>query len=744
MSVFAVVHPRPSEDEGERPCAALDGRLMAELGAQPGDILRVATARGRVTLVRLVEPSRHAKSPTAAVEAPPGSEAPSIRFDRLTRQVLRALPGERVSIEGAQPGPTLSVVLVPGSTLLSGSEPMLVQGIKAVLADDQTPVRAGMQLYIKLPGSRAGLIFHVHHVAGEEGRVTPQTSVYLEPTLDHQHGPGSGHQHAHSQEPDLAGGTTYDDVGGLDQQIRAVRESVELPLVFPRVYRQLGITPSRGVIFYGAPGTGKTLLARGVAQEVNARFYYVNGPELVGTFTGQTEENLRKVFGEASLSPPAIIFIDELDAVAPIRGSASTLSDARAVTQLLSLMDGLTRAEGVMVIGTTNRIEAIDPALRRAGRFDREVHFPTPTAEAREQILRVHTREMPLAPNAVAALGEIAHHAYGFVGADLMELSREAGLSALRRAAEPFLADPAAGALPATEELVVTRADFEAALSRVHPASMRDSLMTYPTVGWDDIGGLTTVKRRLRDLVEKPLCHPELFVRVGLPTNLGVLLHGPPGTGKTLLARAIARESGVNFIAIQGPELFSQWLGESEEAVRRVFNVARRAAPCIIFFDQLDALAPHGLDLDREGTRAPRRVVHQLLAEMDGMSQLSQVIVVGATSRVDAVDPAALRPGRFGLHLYVGLPDLADRGAILRVHLQTAAIQPGTDIEPLIERLAGLTEGFSGADLAFLCQRAKLHALDRVEYRGVPALATTDFDAVIHEIGTTSASAVPL
>ena len=382
-------------------------------------------------------------------------------------------------------------------------------------------------------------------------------------------------------------------------------------------------------------------MARSVANEVNAQFFYINGPEVVGTFSGQTEENLRRIFGEASFKPPSIIFIDELDAVAR-RRTASTLSDARAVTQLLSLMDGLKRAEGVMVIGTTNRIEAIDPALRRAGRFDREVYFPTPSVPAREEILRVQTREMPMSEDAIASLPDVAQQAYGFVGADIMELAREAGLNALRRATTGFISNQSITTVSA-EDLTVTRDDFFSALKAVHPASLRESVMSYPTTTWSDIGGLAHAKERLRELIEKPLRQPELFERLGLSTNLGVLLYGPPDGQDPARPRHRSR-TGVNFIAIQGPELFSQWFGESEESVRNLFNLARRTSPCIVFFDQLDAIAPNRAEMDLEGTRAPQRIVNQILSELDGMEQLSPVIVIGATNRINMVDPAICAP----------------------------------------------------------------------------------------------------
>lgn len=673
-------------------------------------------------------------------------DAGTIRIDRFARQALKAYPHDQVSLEVVAPKPATEVALLPGVDMGQQYDPTLVPTIRRVLADQSVPVRPGMLLYIRLPDGLAGVTFDVHFVKAEsgdesppiedgapqdEGIVTSSTTIWLVDD-DHHHGPDD-HEHSHDRTSETVMDTTFEDVGGLTDQIGEVREFVELPLVFPQVYRQLGINPPRGVIFHGAPGTGKTLLARSVANEINAQLFTINGPEVVGTYSGETEANLRKIFAEASLSTPSIIFIDELDAIAPARRVAASQSDARAVTQLLALLDGLKRAEGVLVIGTTNRVDAIDPALRRAGRFDREIYFPTPVAAAREQILRVQTREMPLDEQALAALPSIAERAYGFVGADLMELSREAGLHALRRASQAFVEMPSMASYPKPEHLVVGTQDFDAALTRVRPAAMRESLISFPDTGWEDIGGLGPVKQRLRDLIEKPLRDPDRFERVGLSSNLGVLLHGPPGTGKTLLARAIAREAGVNFLPIQGPELFSQWLGESEESLRHIFNVARRSSPCIVFFDQLDAVVPKRSDLEHEGTRAPQRVVNQLLAELDGMEPRSQVVVLGATDRISMVDPAALRPGRFGVHLHVGLPDAAAREEILGIHLRQATIDAGTDRRELIAQLAARTDGLSGARLAFLCQSAKLAALDDAGIEQDPVLRFVHFEPALAE-----------
>jgi len=723
VNVNAVLDPRPIDyREGRATAVALAADVAEALGCSPGSHVHVATSRGRSVVGVVVR-----------TDDPPG--AGSVRVDRFMRQSLKAFPHERLELGRVEPAPASEVALVAGIDLSTHYDPRLVPSVRRALAEQRVAVRSGMLLYVRLADGMAGVTYEVHYVdaqGADAGMITEETTVWLVDD-DHQHGPAD-HDHEHGSSSETVVDTTFEDVGGLGAQISEVREFVELPLVFPQVYRQLGINPPRGVIFHGAPGTGKTLLARSVANEIAAQLFYINGPEVVGTFSGETEANLRKIFAEASLAPPAIIFIDEIDALAPARRMAASQSDARAVTQLLALMDGMRTVEGVIVIGTTNRVDAIDPAMRRAGRFDREIHFPSPSREAREQILRVQTREMPLSDDAVAAIPDLAARAYGYVGADLMELSREAGLGALRRAAGAFVASPSVASYPDPRELVVTAEDFDAAMRKVRPSAMRESLIAFPDVTWDDIGGLEAVKTRLRDLVERPLRHPDAFAKVGLSSNLGVLLHGPPGTGKTLLAQAVARESGANFIPIQGPELFSQWLGESEESVRHVFNVATRSAPCVVFFDQLDAVVPRRSDLEHEGTRAPQRVVNQLLAELDGMADRGQVIVIGATNRIEMVDPAALRPGRFGVHLHVGAPEAADRAAILRIHLADTRLAEGLDREDAIERLVGLTEGLVGAQLAFLCQNAKLAALVAHDFEGDPAVGMEHLESACAEM----------
>ena len=723
MPLSALIDPKPNDyQEAWHSAAYLDAALMEAAGVGVGDILRIKTVRERSALARLAGPH-------------PEGLARTIRIDRFTRQSLKVYPHEEVSIERADLQSATRVILVPGMDISMLDLAELNAQLKALLSHDQTPLCEGTLLYIKPPGALSGITYEVHNVTEGEGLCTEDTVLLLHLDSDHSHDHDEDGSHSHRSRAETVLDTTYEDVGGLGEQIREIREFVELPLLFPQVYSQLGLHPPRGVIFHGAPGTGKTLLARSIANEVNAQFQYINGPEIMGLYAGQAEESLRKMFNEAILNPPSIIFVDELDAIAPRRGTTGTFSDARAVAQLLSLMDGLNRAESVMVIGTTNRIDAIDPALRRAGRFDREVYFPSPSSEAREEIIRVHTREMPMSDDAIEALPDIARQAYGYVGADVMELAREAGLNALRRASQRFIDNPSLASYPASEDLVVTGEDFKGALKRVRPASLRGSLISFPNVSWDDIGGLGPTKQRLRDLIEKPLQHPETFARLGLSTTVGILLYGPPGTGKTLLAKAIARECGINFISIQGPELLSQWLGESEETVRDIFNVARRAAPCIVFFDQLDAVAAQRVAGEYEGTRAPQRVVSQLLSELDGMEERSQVMVIGATNKVSMLDQSVIRPGRLGVHLYIGLPEEDERREIFRIHIGSTLLVEDLTLDRLLDHFAPITEGFSGADIAFLCQQAKFEAISGSDFEGECRLALEHLQRALEEIG---------
>ncbi|HDI46538.1 MAG TPA: AAA family ATPase, partial [Candidatus Methanomethylia archaeon] len=459
----------------------------------------------------------------------------------------------------------------------------------------------------------------------------------------------------------------------------------------------------RGVLLYGPPGCGKTLLAKAVANETGAHFIAINGPEIMSKFYGESEARLREVFDEAEKNAPSIIFIDELDAIAPKREEVTGEVEKRVVSQLLTLMDGLKGRGQVVVIGATNRPEAVDPALRRPGRFDREIAIGVPDKRGRREILQVHVRNMPLAED--VNLDELAEITHGYTGADLAALCREAAMRALRRFLPKINLEEEVIPTEVLESLKVTRQDFMDALKDVQPSALREVLVEVPEVHWDDIGGLEDVKRQLREMVEWPLKHPELFEQMGITPPKGILLYGPPGTGKTLLAKAVATESEANFISVKGPEVLSKWVGESERAVREIFRKARQTAPCIVFFDELDAIAPRrGMRYDSGVTE---RVVNQLLTEMDGIVALKNVVVIGATNRPDILDTALLRPGRFDRVVYVPPPDKKARMEIFKVHTRKMPLAEDVDLE----KLAEMTEGYTGADIEAVCREAALSAL---------------------------------
>ncbi|MCL7399939.1 MAG: CDC48 family AAA ATPase, partial [Thaumarchaeota archaeon] len=497
---------------------------------------------------------------------------------------------------------------------------------------------------------------------------------------------------------------TYEDIGGLQEEIRKIREMVELPLKYPELFERLGVEAPKGVLLYGPPGTGKTLLAKAVANETNAAFFSISGPEIMSKFYGESEERLREIFRQAEENAPSIIFIDEIDAIAPKREEVTGEVEKRVVSQLLALMDGLKPRGRVVVIGATNRPNAIDPALRRPGRFDREIEIGVPNKQGRLEILQIHTRGMPLAED--VDLEKIANVTHGFVGADLEALCKEAAMRALRRILPQI--DFEKEKIPAEilNKIVVTMDDFMEALKEVEPSAMREVLVEVPTVKWEDIGGLADVKLELQEAVEWPLKYPEVFEHLDAKPPKGILLYGPPGTGKTLLAKAVANESEANFISVKGPELLSKWVGESERAVREIFRKAKQAAPSIIFFDEIDSIAPV-----RGGgygdSHVTERVISQLLTEMDGLEELRGVVVIAATNRPDIIDPALLRPGRFDKLLYVPPPDIEARKEILKIHLKKKPLAEDVDIEDIARR----TEGYTGADLAAVCNTAVMLAI---------------------------------
>ena len=499
---------------------------------------------------------------------------------------------------------------------------------------------------------------------------------------------------------------SYEDIGGLGRTIARIREMIELPLRFPEVFDRLGIDAPRGVLLYGAPGCGKTLIARAVANETAAHFIHVNGPEVIHKFYGESEANLRRIFEEAQARAPSIIFLDEIDAIAPKRTEVQGEVEKRVVAQLLALMDGLKTRGQVIVIAATNIQQNLDPALRRPGRFDREIEIGIPDRNGRREILDIHTRGMPLAADVDA--DQLAAATHGFVGADMEALAREAAMAALRRLM-PTL-DLAAAELPYERlmELEVTMGDFLDALREIEPSAMREVFTEVADTSWDDVGGMEEAKTALREAVEWPLLYAAVLTRVGAQPAKGILLTGPPGSGKTLLAKAAARESGVNFISIKGPELLSKWVGESEKGVREVFKKARQAAPCIVFIDEIDALAPRRGGGGGE-SHVTERVVSQLLTELDGIEELRGVVTLAATNRADILDPALLRPGRFDIQIEVPLPDQAMRRAILDVHTRNRPLAADVDLDAL----AAQTTGCVGADLAGLCRAATMAAARR-------------------------------
>jgi transitional endoplasmic reticulum ATPase len=506
-------------------------------------------------------------------------------------------------------------------------------------------------------------------------------------------------------EGETAERTTYEDIGGLKREIGLVREMIELPLRHPELFQKLGIEPPKGVMVYGPSGTGKTLIAKAVAYETDANFISISGPEIMSKYYGESEEKLREIFEEAENDAPSIIFIDEIDSIAPKRGEVSGEVEQRIVAQLLSLMDGLKSRGEVIVIAATNRPSSVDEALRRGGRFDREIEIEIPDRDARLEILKVHTRGMPFDNDVV--LDELADITHGFVGADLASLCKEAAMRALRKIM-PHIKIEEEIPPDILDSLKVTKNDFYEALKNIEPSAMREVVVEVAHINWDDIGGLDNAKQELSEAVEWPLKYPDLFKAVNTTPPRGVILYGPPGTGKTMLAKAVSGESEANFISIKGPELLSKYVGESERAIRETFRKAKQAAPTVVFIDEIDSIAPRrGKSNDSNVTE---RVVSQILTEMDGIEELKDVVVIAATNRVDIVDPALLRPGRFDRMVYVSIPEKDSRKMIFNIHLEGKPLADNVDIE----KLADITEGYSGADIEAICREAALLALREV------------------------------
>lgn len=640
--------------------------IINRLGLKNGDVVEI---QGRNKVCALAWPGN------------PGDAPDIIRIDGNLRSNLGVGIDDRVSVRRTEVKPARRVLLAPTRSIrLIGGPQYLLRILEG------RPVTKGEQIRIEMITNSLIMVIVSTTPAGPVV-ITRDTVINI-----------TSEQIEGFQFRDV----TYEDIGGLSREIRAIREMVELPLRHPEVFQKLGITPPKGVLLHGPPGTGKTLIARAVASETDATFTAISGPEIMSRYYGESEQRLRQIFEDAQKSAPSIIFIDEIDSIAPKREEVVGDLERRVVAQLLSLMDGLTSRGEVIVIAATNRPNALDPALRRGGRFDREVEIGIPNKSGRLEILYVHTRGMPLEES--LDLSEIAEMTHGFVGADLASLCKEAAMHTISRILPDIDVEEE---IPPEilDQLKVSRDDFLAAMKKIEPSAMREVLVEIPEVHWSDIGGLEEAKQALREAVEWPIMYPEAFEAVGIRPPRGVLLYGPPGTGKTMIVRAVATESQLNFISIKGPELMSKWVGESERAVREVFRKAKQAAPALIFFDEIDSIVP-ARDSGRD-SHVTERVVSQLLTELDGLVELKDVVVLAATNRPDLIDPSLLRPGRFDRMIYIPMPDLAARKKIFEIYMRRMPVADDVDIDDLAAR----TEGYTGADIEMICREAGMLAL---------------------------------
>jgi transitional endoplasmic reticulum ATPase len=665
-----------SRDVGRR-IGRVDPKVASEMSLSTGDAIEISAGKNKKTTI-LHWP---------AYQEDYGRGL--IRIDGYTRNKLEVGINDTVDIRRVETKEAQQITLAP-------TEPLRILGAEEYLASflEGQLVTKGDVVPLNVMGQRIDLVV-ISTAPGGPVIISQKTEVIVSEE--------SAEAVAAAREGDIPS-ITYEDIGGLRDEVTKVREMIELPLRHPELFRRLGVEAPKGVILHGPPGTGKTLLAKAVANETNASFYTIGGPEIMSKYYGESEERLRNVFQEAQKNAPSIIFIDELDSIAPKREEVSGEVERRIVAQLLSLMDGLKARGKVVVIGATNRINAIDPALRRPGRFDREIELGVPDRDGRLDILQIHTRGMPLEKDVnLERLADITH---GFVGADLHALAKEAAIRALRRILPEI--DLSAESIPADilNKIIVKMQDFIDVVNEMEPSAMREVFVEVPDVKWEDIGGLETIKQELREAVEWPLKYQGMFAYADATPPKGILLYGPPGTGKTLMAKATANESEANFISIKGPELLSKWVGESEKGVREIFRKARQAAPCIIFFDEIDAIAPaRGGDFGT--SHVTERVISQILTELDGLEVLTNVVVIAATNRPDIIDTALLRPGRFDRLLYVPPPDYESRKQIIHIHTKKKPLADDTNID----NLAAKMDGYTGADIAAVASAAVMLAL---------------------------------
>jgi len=691
------------QDDAYKGIARLDSELMRELGVRRGDVIMIKGNRETVAIADRAYPADVGEG--------------IIRIDGILRKNARVGLGDVVIITKSDIREAKKIMIAPAQKgiMVQGDPESLRRGLlgRAVMKGDLV-VLGGVQRRKDLLSDEFGdLNDMLGDMLGNMGfgnlgggisqirflvvNSTPSKSIIITENTEVTLNPKAV-ELTDEKIPEI----NYEDIGGLREEIKKIREMVELPMKHPEIFQKLGIEPPKGVLLHGPPGTGKTLLAKAVANESEANFILLNGPEIMSKFYGESEKKIRDIFEEAEKAAPTIIFIDEIDAVAPKREDVHGEVERRVVSQLLTMMDGLKSRGKVIVIGATNRVNALDPALRRPGRFDREIPINVPDKQGRLSILKIHTRGMPLKKVDLIKIASVTH---GFVGADLESLSKEAAMNVLRKHLHKIKLDEDEIPQEVLEQLIVRQNDFTDSLKTVRPSAMREVLVETPNIDWDSVGGLEKIKSELREAVEWPIKYPESFERMGIRPSRGILLYGPPGTGKTLIAKAVAKESEANFIQVKGPSLLSMWVGKSEEGVRKIFERARQVAPCVIFFDELDSLAgKRGVET---GSRVTERVLNQLLAEMDGLEDLKDILIIAATNRPDMLDPAVLRPGRFDRILLVNVPDEKGREMILNIH--TKGMKKARNVK--IKELAKKTIGYTGADLEAIAREAAMLAL---------------------------------